>query len=145
MTQDVSTLNGAPAILDLSDLAPERPQVRLPNGELYEMRAYADLGPVELEQILRPLPPVEGDTAEARVESARAQDTAMRERLRWIIPDLPVEAAAQLDHASIAAVFDFFTDKVIEPGISSQENRAQRRAKARQKPSGSRNRSAGKR
>lgn len=106
MTDDQRT----PAILDLSDLAPVRPKIRLASGE-YEVLSADDFGPVQaakLSRLSNEAQKLQGDAEDA--ESAAILDANIRAQVQVLSPDMPQDVVGSLTFLQAVSIIDFFVD-----------------------------------
>ncbi len=107
-----------PVVLDLTDLAPVRPKIRLESGE-YDLLSSEDFDPIHAAQITKL-----GDEAEALQVSdldedgARKLDDNLRAQVRVICPTMPEEDLKALPFQKLVHLMDFFLEKSgIEEGL----------------------------
>ena len=105
-------------ILDLTDLAPARPKIKLESGE-YDLLSSEDFDPIHAAQITKL-----GDEAEALQMSdldedgARNLDDNLRAQVRVICPTMPEEDLKALRFQKLVHLMDFFLEKSgIEDGL----------------------------
>lgn len=100
----------APARFDLRSLAPERPSFGAHDGRDYAIRLPQELNGWERATIARASRQRQDALARWRedgldVEAAREQAAALREQIRFLVPDLPQEQLDALrDHEALAFI-----------------------------------------
>lgn len=101
-----------PAILDLTDLAPQRPQVKMRDGNLYEIRTLSDMSPVEWAQwnAIGDQERTDGETETP--EAAKVNTEKMRERAGLILIDAPSEVLADLTWLEGSRIVHFFMERL---------------------------------
>ena len=105
-------------ILDLTDLAPARPKIKLESGE-YDLLSSEDFDPIHAAQITKL-----GNEAEALQlsdldeEGAKKLDDNLRAQVRVICPTMPEEELRSLPFQKLVHLMDFFLEKSgIEDGL----------------------------
>ena len=105
-------------ILDLTDLAPARPKIKLESGE-YDLLSSEDFDPIHAAQITKL-----GDEAEALQlsdldeEGAKKLDDNLRAQVRVICPTMPEDDLKALRFQKLVHLMDFFLEKSgIEDGL----------------------------
>ena len=107
-----------PVVLDLTDLAPVRPKIKLESGE-YDLLSSEDFDPIHAAQITKL-----GNEAEALQlsdldeEGAKKLDDNLRAQVRVICPTMPEEDLKALRFQKLVHLMDFFLEKSgIEDGL----------------------------
>ncbi len=107
-----------PVVLDLTDLAPVRPKIKLESGE-YDLLSSEDFDPIHAAQITKL-----GNEAEALQlsdldeEGAKKLDDNLRAQVRVICPTMPEEELRSLPFQKLVHLMDFFLEKSgIEDGL----------------------------
>ena len=109
-------------ILDLTDLAPVRPKIRLESGT-YETLSAEDFDPVRAAQMSKLGKEIEGlqeDGEDLTVEAAEKMDANIRAQIAIICPAIPAEELAALPFQKAVMLMDFFLEKTgVEDGLPS--------------------------
>ena len=135
----VSGVNGAPPkepkVLDLADLSPERPKVRLRNGAEYEVLAVADMSPIQWARFDSITDGLEdGQSPVESVEAAEKHENAVRQKIGMIMPDIPEDELGTLSYMDAIGILDFFLSELEKADAlpAPLQSMADRGARARQ-------------
>lgn len=99
-------------MLDLSELAPERKPVKLPDGNVVEMLNPSELSFYDRAQLMRLTQKVVGLTEEVNAKPTKAKadalGTALRDLAEAVLPDAPKETIASLSPVNLDMVSGAF-------------------------------------